>query len=334
MATRGTQDIQDNMENEGYTLDFQINKQAMDQYQVSNNDLTRTLLLMGNGVSFSRFDTGKDLINIKLKLSQTDQNPEILFQQLNVTNANGIQIPLSQLAELKPSFATQKINHYNLKRSITVEAEVHGRTASEVMKDVKLKLQDIKFPPGYTWEIGGEISGQDDILSEIGWLYVVVILLIFMLIFLQFYSFSTPLIILTTVYMAAAGGFLGLFILNTPVSFMGVLGLMTLAGIVVRNGIVLIEFIEDARREGIELKEAVIAATKARFRPILLTSLTAIVGLIPIALIGELMFRPLAYTIMFGLMYSTILTMFVVPSLYMVIARWKLKRQSKKLGVQ
>lgn len=67
MATRGTQDIQDNMENEGYTLDFQINKQAMDQYQVSNNDLTRTLLLMGNGVSFSRFDTGKDLINIKLE---------------------------------------------------------------------------------------------------------------------------------------------------------------------------------------------------------------------------------------------------------------------------
>ncbi|MGQ3478773.1 efflux RND transporter permease subunit [Paenibacillus sp. TY11] len=334
MATRGTQDIQDNMENEGYTLDFQINKQAMDQYRISNNDLTRTLLLMGNGVSFSRFDTGKDLINIKLKLSQTDQNPENLFQQLNVTNANGVQIPLSQLAELKPSFATQKINHYNLKRSITVEAEVHGRTASEVMKDVKLKLQDIKFPPGYTWEIGGEISGQDDILSEIGWLYVVVILLIFMLIFLQFYSFSTPLIILTTVYMAAAGGFLGLFILNTPITFMGVLGLMTLAGIVVRNGIVLIEFIEDARREGIELKEAVIAATKARFRPILLTSLTAIVGLIPIALIGELMFRPLAYTIMFGLMYSTILTMFVVPSLYMVIARWKLKRQSKKLGVQ
>jgi multidrug efflux pump subunit AcrB len=334
MATKGTQDVQDNMENEGYTLDFQINKQAMDQYLVSNNDLTRTLLLMGSGVSFSRFDTGNDLINIKMTLGQSDQNPEILFQQLNVTNANGVQVPLSQLAELKPSFATQKINHYNLKRSITVDAEVHGRTASEVMNDVKLKLQNIHFPAGYTWEIGGEISGQGDILSEIGSLYVVVIFLIFMLIFLQFYSFSTPIIILTTVYMAAAGGFLGLFLLNTPITFMGVLGLMTLAGIVVRNGIVLIEFIEDARREGIELKEAVIAATKARFRPILLTSVTAIVGLLPIALIGEHMFRPLAYTIMFGLMYSTILTMFVVPPLYMVIARWKLKRQSKKLGVQ
>ncbi|EHS58697.1 efflux RND transporter permease subunit [Paenibacillus sp. Aloe-11] len=329
MATKGTQDVNDNMENEGYTLDFQLNKQAMDQYLVSNNDLTRTLLLMGNGVSFSRFDTGNDLINIKLKADQADQNPEILFQQLNVTNANGVQIPLSQLAELKPSFATQKMNHYNLKRSITVEAEVHGRTASEVMKDVELKLQDIKFPPGYTWEIGGELSEQYDILAELGSLYVVVLFLIFMLIFLQFYSFTTPLIILTTVYMAAAGGFLGLFLLNIPITFMGVLGLMTLAGIIVRNGVVLIEFIEEARREGTDLKEAVIAATKARFRPILLTSVTAIVGLLPIALIGEHMFRPLAYTIISGLMYSTILTMFVVPSLYMVIARWKLKRQSK-----
>ncbi|MEC0182251.1 efflux RND transporter permease subunit [Paenibacillus peoriae] len=332
MATKGTQDVHDNMENEGYTLDFQLNKQAMDQYLVSNNDLTRTLLLMGNGVSFSRFDTGHDLINIKLKVEQADQNPEILFQQLNVTNANGVQIPLSQLAELKPSFATQKMNHYNLKRSITVEAEVHGRSASEVMKDVELKLQNIQFPPGYTWEIGGELSEQYDILAELGSLYVVVIFLIFMLIFLQFYSFSTPLIILTTVYMAAAGGFLGLFLLNIPITFMGVLGLMTLAGIIVRNGVVLIEFIEEARREGTDLKEAVIAATKARFRPILLTSVTAIVGLLPIALIGEHMFRPLAYTIISGLMYSTILTMFVVPSLYMVIARWKLKRQSKNGG--
>lgn len=334
MATNGTVDVQDNMEIDNYTLDFQINKQAMDQYLVSYNDLTSTLLLMGNGLSFSKFDTGKDLIDIKMILDKSEQNPpEILFQQLNVTNANGVQIPLSQLVKMNPSFATQKINHHNMKRAVTVSADVHGRTATEVMREVQNKMQNVYFPPGYHWEIDGEISGQNEILAEIGTLYVLVIFLIFILIFLQFYSFSAPLIILTTVYMAAAGGFLGLFILNTPVSFMGILGLMALAGIVVRNGIVLLEFIEDARREGMELEEAVIEATRARFRPILLTSVTAMVGLTPIALIGELLFKPLAYTIIFGLMYSTLLTMFVVPSLYLVIAKSKLQRKTRKTNL-
>jgi len=109
------------------------------------------------------------------------------------------------------------------------------------------------------------------------------------------------------------------------------MGIIALAGIVVRNGIVLIEFIEDARHEGMELTDAIISAASARFRPILLTSLTAIVGMIPIATVGELLFRPLGVTIIFGLVFSTILTLFVVPSLYMVVARRKDKKAARKL---
>lgn len=99
-----------------------------------------------------------------------------------------------------------------------------------------------------------------------------------------------------------------------------------------RNGIVLIEFIEDARHEGTELKEAVIQAASARFRAILLTSLTAIMGMIPIALSGNILFRPMAYTIIFGLMFSTLLTLLVVTSLYMVVAQFKMRRQERKIN--
>lgn len=330
MNTPGTQNVRNNMERENYTLDFQVDKQAMDHYQVSYSNLTNTLLLMGNGLKFSEFDTGSDLIQMKMSLGKPDGDPKDLFQRLNVTNASGTQIPLTQLVKMKPSFETQQINHYNLKRTVTIDADLYGRTSNEVFKEIQSKMRKTSLPPGYSWAIGGEVDGQNDVLSEIGKLYVVVILLIFLLIFLQFYSFSAPVIILTTVYMAAAGGFLGLFILNTPISFMGILGLMALAGIIVRNGIVLLEFIEDARREGVDLVEAVIGATHARFRPILLTSVTAIVGMIPIATIGELLFRPLAYTIIFGLIYSTLLTMFVVPSLYLIVAKLKLRRQARK----
>ncbi len=329
--TPGTYGISDSMGIDNYALDFVVNKQAMDRYKVTYSNLTQTLLMMGSGMNVGNFDNGEDLIDMKLymKGSQT-VSPTTLLQQVNVTNSAGTQIPLSQIVSLKPTFSIQQIGRYNLQRVNTIEADVNGRTATEVMQDITPKLQQMNFPEGYTYEIGGETSDQADTFGDLGKLFVVAVFLIFILIVIQFYSLSIPLIIMTTVYLAAAGGILGLFLTRTPIGFMSVMGIIALAGIVVRNGIVLIEFIEDARHEGMELKEAVIQAASARFRPILLTSLTAIVGMIPIATIGELLFRPLGVVIIFGLIFSTILTLFVVPSLYMVVARWKEKRQVRK----
>lgn len=328
MSTEGTLNVQDNTEHENYVLNFIIDKQAMDHYQVSYSNITNTLLLAGKGLNFSEFDIGGDLARMSLSLDNSDQDPEQLLGRLNVTNAAGIQIPLSQLARIEPAISTPKLVHYQLKPTVTVEADINGSSATRVVNDIVRELNQLTFPPGYHWEIGGEISGTYELLEELGVLYIVVLVLIFFLIFLQFYSFSAPAIILTTVYMAIAGGVLGLFLMNMPVSFMGVLGLMALAGIVVRNGIVLLEFIEEERREGVPLEEAVVGATRSRFRPIILTSVTAIVGMIPISTIGEILFKPLGFTIIFGLMYSTLLTLFVVPSLYLIVAKFKLKRQN------
>ncbi|OAB41885.1 efflux RND transporter permease subunit [Paenibacillus glacialis] len=328
--TSGTYNVKDDMGIEQYGLEIDINKQAMDQYMVSYANLTRTLLLASDGITTSQYNTGRNLINIRLLIEKGVQDPNELFHHLNVTNAAGQQIPLSQLSTLKPAFSVQQIKHYNLARTITVDADVKGRTATAVMEEISEKLNGIPFPEGYSWAIGGETSEQDKIFSDLGGLSIFVIFLILMLITIQFYSLSIPLIVMTTVYLAAAGGIIGIFITGMPIGFMSLMGIISLAGIVVRNGIVLIEFIEDARHAGAELEEAVIQATAARFRPILLTSLTAIVGMIPIALIGDILFRPMANTIIFGLIFSTILTLFVVPSLYLVVARYKLKRQQRK----
>lgn len=329
--TPGTYGITDSIGVENYALNFVVNKQAMDQYKVSYENLTRTLLMMGSGISVGDFDNGEDLIDIKLYMKDsTNASPTALFQQVSITNSAGTQIPLSQVVEMKPSFAIQQIDRYNLTRVNTIEADANGRTATEVMQELEPKIQQINFPEGYTWDVGGATSSQTDTFTDLGQLFVVVIFLIIILIMIQFYSLSIPMIIMTTVYLAAAGGILGLFITRTPIGFMSVMGIIALAGIVVRNGIVLIEFIEDARHEGMELTDAIISAASARFRPILLTSLTAIVGMIPIATVGELLFRPLGVTIIFGLVFSTILTLFVVPSLYMVVARRKLKKAARK----
>lgn len=330
----GTYDIQDNLGIERYALEFEVNKQAMDQNLVNYTDLSRTLRLISEGVTVSEFDTGKDLLDIKLYLKDKNKDPAVLFQELSVTNARGEQIPLAQLAQIKPSFSVKQISHYNLERTITVEADVRGRTATEAMTEIQEKLNKVNFPDGYRWEVGGETSDQVEIFTDLGRVSIVVVFIILILITMQFNSLSIPLIIMTTVYLAAAGAIIGLFVTRTPIGVMTVMGIISLAGIVVRNGIVLIEFIEEARRKGMELKEAVIQAAEARFRPILLTSLTAIVGLLPMAIRGEVLFKPMAMTIISGLVFSTMLTLFVVPSLYTVMATYKNKRQQKKMERQ
>lgn len=333
--TNGTYDITDSMGTERYSLEFLVNKEAMDQNIVSYTDLSTTLRLISQGLDVSEFDTGNDLIDIKLYLENTDEDPTVLFQRLSITNAKGQQIPLAQLAEIKPTFSLQKIEHYNLERSITVEADVrNGMTASAAMAEISPKLEKLNFPDGYNWEAGGETEQLAESFGDLGVLFIACIIIIIILIMVQFYSLSIPIIILTTVYLAIAGGVIGMFITRTPIGLFSVIGLTALAGIVVRNGIVLIEFMEEARHEGMELKDAVIKATEARFRPILLTATAAIFGLLPISIIGDILFRPMAITIISGVIFSTALTLLVVPSLYIVVAECKEKHTQKKLDKQ
>ncbi|GAA0137596.1 efflux RND transporter permease subunit [Paenibacillus sp. YSY-4.3] len=326
----GATGIKDNFGNQSYTLEFEVNNRAMDEYMIDYSTLTQTLRLMGDGLDIGDFDTGKQIVDINFQASSQGASPNELFQQIFITNKQGIQVPLAQLAEMKASFTTQKIQHYNLERMITVEANAIGKTASELNAEVRDILNDMVIPEGYSIAFGGETSDQADIFGDLAMLFVVVIFLIFIMITIQFYSLSAPIIIMTTVYLAAAGGIIGIFVSGSSIGFMSIMGIISLAGIVVRNGIVFLEFIEDARREGIGLYEAVISAASARFRPIVLTSFTAMIGMLPLAITGSILFRPMAYTIIFGLMFSTVLTLVVVPSIYMVVANWKDNRRNRK----
>ena len=165
-----------------------------------------------------------------------------------------------------------------------------------------------------------------------GKLSVLVVFLILILIAMQFYSLSIPMLVMSTVYLAVSGSLIGLFVTQMPLGFMTMMGVISLAGIVVRNGIVFIEFIEEARHTGVELKQAVIQAGEARLRPILLTSLTAVAGLTPLAISGDVLFQPLAVTIISGLLFSTLLTLIVVPSFYTVLTQRKLERLARKVA--
>ncbi|QRG67441.1 efflux RND transporter permease subunit [Brevibacillus choshinensis] len=326
----GTYDVQDNFGVERYTLEFVINKELMEQKLVNYTDLSQTLRLVSEGITVSEFDSGTDLIDIKLFLQKGQEEPAQLFQRLSIANARGELIPLSQLAEVKPTFSTQAIPHRDLSRTVTISSDLKGRTATEVMTEIGAKLGGISLPEGYRFEIGGETSEQTDIFIDMGKLSILVVFLILILIAMQFYSLTIPVLVMSTVYLAVAGSLIGLFVTQTPLGFMTMMGVISLSGIVVRNGIVFIEFIEEARHAGVELKQAVIQAGEARLRPILLTSMTAVAGLMPLAISGDVLFKPLAVTIISGLLFSTLLTLIVVPSFYTVLTQRKMKKLARK----
>lgn len=330
ISVPGTKEVEDSFGIERNTLQFHVNKEVMDKLLINSNDVSKSIRLVSDGIEVSEFDDGNDLVDIVLFMKKEEQDPNSVFQKVTVPNALGQQIPLSQIASIEPDFTLGQISHRNLSRVVTITSDVKDRTATEVMNELKPKLAGLKWPDGYRYEIGGETSEQTEIFIDMGKLSIIVVFLILILIALQFYSLSIPLLVLSTVYLAFAGSMIGLFITQTPLGFMTMMGVISLSGIVVRNGIVLVEFIEEARHEGVPLREAVIRAGEARFRPILLTSATAISGLAPLAITGDVLFQPLAITIIFGLAFSTLLTLIIVPSMYVVMAERKMKKQQSK----
>ncbi|MCL6477947.1 MAG: efflux RND transporter permease subunit [Peptococcaceae bacterium] len=324
----GAYNIQDDFGLDRHTLEFEINRPMMDQQLVSYADLSRTLRLASEGIKISQFDNGKDLIDINMYLEKNQEDPMVVFNSITVPNAGGAQIPLAQIASVKPSFSIQAIPHRNLSRSVNITGEIKDRTVTDVTNDIMKVLNGMNLPEGYRWDVGGEFSEQTDIFVDMGRLSIIVFFLILILIAMQFYSLTIPLLVMSTVYLAVAGSLIGLFITRTPLGFVSMMGAISLAGIVVRNGIVLIDFIERSRQAGMDLKESVIQAGKARLRPILLTSSTAIAGLLPLALFGDPLLAPMAVTIISGLLFSTALTLVVVPSLYMVLAGFRDRRRA------
>lgn len=325
----GAVNVQDNFGLDAYTLEFQVNKDMMKQKMVNYTDMSRTLRLVSEGISLGEYDDGNELIDMVLYIESPESDPMSVFQSLSVPNAMGEQIPLLQLATVKPSFGIKGIPHRNLSRVVTITGDVQGRTATEVMDEIKGLISEIQFPEGYRQDVGGEMNYQNDMFSDLGKLSIFVFFLIFIQIAMQFYSLSLPFLVMSTVYLAVAGSLIGLFATRTPLGFVSMMGMIALAGIVVRNGIVFIEFIERSRRAGHELKEAVALAGEARLRPIVLTSSTAVAGLTPLAFSAQPLFTPLATTIISGLVFSTLLTLLVVPSLYTVISQWKLNRTKR-----
>jgi len=237
--------------------------------------------------------------------------------EIRVPSLSGNSLPLSQLATLEFETAPTRIQRYNRERSVTIDADVEGGVnTAKVTADIVRELDRFDWPRGYHYVLGGEAESGTESFSGIGTAAIVALFGIFAVLVIEFGSFKSTLIVLTVVPIGLVGGFLALLATGNSVSFTASIGLIALIGIEIKNSILLVDFTNQLRVQGVGLDEAIERAGETRFVPILLTSATAIGGLLPLALQNVGLYSPMAWVIIGGLLTSTFLARLVTPVMY------------------
>lgn len=287
----------------------------------SDIDLTVRMALAGLNVASYSDDKGNDYPVVLSTVRQAELADLSVVNQLYVNNQQGLAIPLRQLAELLPESSPTRINHFNKQRFVLLTANTQqGVLANDVLNALRPELDALPFPEGYGYQLAGEAESEGDAFG--GGFVTVILLAVFLFIavlILQFRTFKGMLIVLSVIPLGIIGGVSFLWLSGNPMSFIAILGFIGLAGIEVKNSILLVDFTNQLRQEGVALAEAIERASEARFLPVVLTSLTAIGGLTPLAFNTNPQISPLALVLIGGLLSSTILSRIVTPVMYKLI---------------
>ncbi|MGB5073934.1 MAG: efflux RND transporter permease subunit, partial [Bacteroidota bacterium] len=307
--------------------------------EMSTAQIGSTVRTAVNGTEASKFRVGEDEYKITVRLREDQRQTPEDIENLNITfmNKRGklLSVPITSVARIVRSTGVSDIRRKNYKRVITVTADAQGRLASDVLKDVKTRLAAFPMPDGYTIGFAGEQKEQDEASAFLGRALLVTIFLIFLLMVSEFNSLKVPFVIMISVLLSLIGVLLGLLITREPFGvIMTGVGVIALAGIVVKNAIVLLDFAKQKVEEGMPLEEALLEAGRTRLRPVVLTAVSTILGVVPLAtgvdidwrqftlVIGAEssdFWRGLGIAIISGLSVSTFLTLIVIPTLYVYL---------------
>jgi len=251
--------------------------------------------------------------------------------QTMVRGTEGKIAPVSALATLVPGAGQTLLSRENLRQMVLVSAYLEGRDLGGVVAEITAKLQGMKLPVGYTWEVGGQYLSQRQAFQELLEVLGIASALVFVVLVIHFRAFRPAVLILAAAPLSLAGALLALVVTGTELNVSSAMGLVLLIGLVVKNGIVLLDYAERERERGIAPAEAVYDAARVRLRPILMTTLCTLFGLVPLALgigAGAELQRPLALAVIGGLALSTAITLYLIPAMYIELQLLGASRQS------
>jgi multidrug efflux pump len=331
---RGLVDVKDDLSRAKPEIAFHVDREKATLLGLSTIEISNTIKAAVNGWRIGDYREGEDEYGIIARLPEENRQTIAQIESLLIPTAKGDPVPLSSVATLEMRSGYGSIRHLDQKRLIRISANTAGRSSIEVLNDVQARLARMELPSGYSIDYAGDQEEQQRSSAFLSKAFVVAIFLIFLVLLTQFNSLAQSLIVISSVVLSLMGVFLGLLITGMPFGIiMTGIGVISLAGVVVNNAIVLIDYINLLRKDGMELYDSLMTAGTVRFRPVMLTAITTILGLTPMAIGISFDFRsltlqvggemavwwgPMAVAVIFGLAVATLLTLIVVPVLYSI----------------
>jgi multidrug efflux pump subunit AcrB/outer membrane protein TolC len=318
--------------NDSYMVDVKVNDELANRLGITDASVSQTLSGAFDGAAVSTFWEGDRPVTIKLRLDPASRSS---FADIGNTYVNSeltrAKVPLRSVATLAPEWQTSRIVRRNGVRTLTIRAFAKpGHYASKILEEAMPKIKAMELPAGYRIYYGGEKDNQDETFPQMLVALGISLVAIFLVLLVQFRNISDPLVVMASIPLTLFGAVCGLLITHNPFGFTAFMGMISLCGIVVRNGIILVDYCNERVAEGETLEQAARDAGARRLRPIFLTTMAAAVGVTPMILSGSSLWSPLASVIAFGLIFSMFFTLLVVPVIFVAVKSRSAKEGSSK----
>jgi HAE1 family hydrophobic/amphiphilic exporter-1 len=332
-GVEGAANVSGSLEEGSPEVQIVPNRRITSAYGISTFQLAQTLNAALTGVRSTGLKT--DGQETRVTISLNDEYGESIenMKQISIMSPTGQLVKVGDIADVRPANSPARIERNNQVRTVNITADLSGRDLQSVTTDIEAALSSYAMPAGYTYNIGGEAEEMQESFGDLGYALLLSLLIIYMILASLFESLIQPFIIMLAIPFALTGAFLGLFLTDTPLSLVAFIGIIMLSGIVVNNSILLIDFINQNRSIYATRDEAIINAGRFRFRPILMTTLTTCLGLLPLAIglgSGGELIMPMGITVIGGLLFSTVITLVLIPVIYSIIDDVREKRRAKR----
>ncbi len=315
----GTRNVTTSLEETQDEVEVVVDPEKASLYGLTTAQVISGVRTAFDGQTVTKYRTGDDEIDVRLKLPDAYQNDKSFLDHLRITTPSGAQVALASVAQVVHKDVPRLIKRVDQTREVTISSDIAGRDLGSVSREIQTRLMALHLPDGYSIEYGGQSKEMMESFGSLGLAIILSIVLVYMVMASQFESLFSPFIIMFSVPPTFIGVVVGLLVTGKSLSVPALIGYILLIGIVVNNAIVLIDYVNNLRKKGIERNEAILQAGPLRLRPILMTTLTTILAITPLAFgggSGNESQAPMAIVVIFGLSFSTLITLVLIPVVY------------------
>jgi HAE1 family hydrophobic/amphiphilic exporter-1 len=334
-STPGAKDVTSSLEEKGSEISVEIDKEKMADLGVSLGTVGAVMRTAFSGNTDAKLTSGPFEYDINVVLDELDRRSLADVASIAVPSATGQLVKLSQFAHLSYGTGWTKLERYDRVPSVSIEGQVLGRSSGDVADEIKAKIEALSLPPGVSVAYEGDMKYRADAMGSLGFALLTSIFLVYMIMVALYESYLYPLVVLFSIPLATVGAILALALTNTNLSIFSMLGMIMLVGLVSKNAILVVDFTNHLKRAGHPTAEALLGATRLRLRPVLMTTASMVVGLLPLALASGAAAEwknGIAWVLIGGLTSSMFLTLIIVPVVYLIADRAK-ERLGRLLSV-